>query len=128
MKTLPLVKYLKHNAKQIDYNLESELTALAAYYLNVDVVRLLNFLGTEHQQSHLNNKITKLKNHGITYEQWVLLIKYTHDPKYYFHLHLFAHIIVSKLDKGYKQHAIAKQLRLNGPQLSNLVPLLREIK
>ena len=57
------------------------------------------------------------------YLGWQLAIREKHDPKYYENLLKFSPIIVSDLDK-YKQHFIARKLRISGPKLSTIKPLL----
>lgn len=63
----------------------------------------------------------------MTYDEWKTLLKTQHDPEYYTNLVKYAPKIVEQLSE-YKQHIVAKQLKLTGPKLSTLTPLLKALK
>jgi len=57
------------------------------------------------------------------YKQWINFIQHNNDPIYYQNLLTFSPVIINDLD-AYKQHFIAKQLRMSGPKLSTIKPVL----
>ena len=62
----------------------------------------------------------------LTYIPWLEFIESNKDDYYYENLVRFSKIITNDL-KEYKQHFIARKLRMSGPKLSNIKPLLEAI-
>ncbi len=62
----------------------------------------------------------------MTYDEWKDYIAHNQDSQYWSRVEEFAQQITHQLTE-YKQHVVAKQLGLNGPQLSTLAPLIKAI-
>lgn len=62
----------------------------------------------------------------MNYEEWKESLQHTKDPEYWTNFARFREDILHQLVE-YKQHIVAKQLRIAGPQLSILAKLLKGV-